>query len=333
MKVSTDKRIRLVSTAMMLTELPELELRKPHAHHFLYEDTMRHLAGRKQPELLNSLLKDGTAYYFLFTYAVNLSWPYLEPLSFPDYLYRYEPALCASKLHLELRELLASADLESLWEGQKTGWEKLERDASTALEDNRIEELLRDFFGDHGRNLFFFPNPLFPELASLGAASDNCLYCIARYPGRSSQKWPHEPGVTLPGEEFGSFGDQPVWSRIVAFHEFCHPLIDPLITAKPELVEALRTSPFSRGVLSAFMDRYPSWEDMLAEFLIYAMTYAYLFHEFDRETAEIFHRTMEERSGFSGVRPMGEPLLRYLEERKNGEYVNLFDYLPVMFNL
>ena len=95
----------------------------------------------------------------------------------------------------------------------------------------------------------------------------------------------------------------------------------------------MRTSPFSRGVLSAFMDRYPSWEDMLAEFLIYAMTYAYLFHEFDRETAEIFHRTMEERSGFSGVRPMGEPLLRYLEEKKDGEYTNLFDYLPVMFNL
>ncbi|MDI9368770.1 MAG: hypothetical protein QM445_10550 [Thermotogota bacterium] len=332
MKVEVDKRIRVMAIALMTSELNQSANQKPHRHHPLYLDTENFIIGSKvRFHELERLLRDGTPSYFLFTYILSHSWPGLEPIEFPSFLERYEPGLCRSGLNKEIRGVLESGTLEKLWESQKPLWNEVEKDAIEALVGNSIERVIGGFFGVIDKELVFAPNPLYPELVSLGASGSDGLYCIARYPGKATEKWPYEPGVTAPDEEFSSYSENFVWSRIVAFHEFCHPLLDPFLSRNAELVKRLEHSPFSLGVLESYGKRYPSWEDMFAEFLIYGMTYAYLLDEFGEEVAESFHKTMEGKAGFTMSDVVGRQLYLYLKASREGRVMKFEDELAEIF--
>ncbi len=166
-------------------------------------------------------------------------------------------------------------------------------------------------FWNNYKELIFAPNPLFPELVSLGASGSDWLYSIARYPGRATEKWPYEPGVTAPDEEFSSYLENFVWSRIVAFYEFCHPRADLFLSRDAELVKRLEHSPFALGILESYGEKYPSREDMFAEFLIFGTTYAHLLDEFGEEVAESFRKTMEDKAGFKMSNVVGRQLHLY----------------------
>ncbi|HDP77754.1 MAG TPA: DUF4932 domain-containing protein [Mesotoga infera] len=313
MKVESDKRIRLMALALMTTELNSSEKQRSHRHHPLYLETEDFI---EESELhfheLERLLRDVTPSYFLFTYILSHSWPDLEPVAFPPFLERYEPNLCRSGVNMELREVVRGGTLENIWESQAPKWKEIEKDAALAFAGSTIDSTIAGFFGRLEANLVFAPNPLFPELVSLGAAGYEGLYCIARYPGKATSKWPYEPGVTAPCEEFSGYSENRVWSRIVAFHEFCHPLIDPFLSRNAELVRGLRETPFAKGVLASYGEKYTSWEDMFTEFVIYGMTYAYLLEEFGEKIAKSFHNTMQEKTGFTMTEMVGKQLHTHL---------------------
>jgi len=182
-------------------------------------------------------------------------------------------------------------------------------------------------FWNNYKELIFAPNPLFPELVSLGASGSDWLYSIARYPGRATEKWPYEPGVTAPDEEFSSYLENFVWSRIVAFYEFCHPRADLFLSRNAELVKRLEHSPFAFGILESYGEKHPSREDMFAEFLIFGMTYAHLLDEFGEEVTESFRKTMEDKAGFTMSNVVGRQLHLYLKASKEGRAMKFEDEL------
>jgi len=333
MRVESDKRIRLMAIALMTTELNSSEKQRPHRHHPLYLETEDFIQGNKLHfHEVKRLLGDGTPSYFLFTYILSHSWPDLEPVAFPPFLERYEPGLCKSGINKELRQVVKTGILEDFWENQASRWKEIEEDAKVAFVGNTIKRTISDFFGRLETNLVFAPNPVFPELVSLGAAGYEGLYCIVRYPGRATSKWPYEPGVTAPDEEFSSYSENYVWSRIVAFHEFCHPLIDPFLSQNAELVKKLSDTPFAVGVSYSCGEKYLSWEDMFSEFLIYGMTFAYLLDEFGEEVAQSFHIAMEDRTGFSMTSALGRRLHACLMASREGNKMTLEDRLVEIFD-
>ena len=81
-------------------------------------------------------------------------------------------------------------------------------------------------------------------------------------------------------------------SRIVAFHEFCRPLIDRFLSQNVELVKKLSDTPFAVGLSDSCGEMHLSREDMFSEFINYGTIFACLLEEFGEEVAQSFHKTM-----------------------------------------
>jgi len=286
-------------------------------------ETIKSLEGYKHLKAVE-FLKDNfnkIPMYFFYAYVLSLEWITFEANEFPDYLYEYVPELINSEFNLYLKEFYEKINIEKVWESQKVQWEETLFDCGKCFEGVYFKDLLSKFFGEINYDLIFYPNILVPQLMSSGASSSNKLYCIARM-----------PGPVKPTEQLMKFSDDVNWVNIVAFHEFCHPLLDYVFRNNKEEVLKSKIIANKINILDEYKKNYPQWDELFSELLIYSMTIVFLRHYISKDAADTFATESEQKTGITLYKQIADILEEYLLEFNTNKYENISDYFSTLIS-
>ena len=316
--VNDDSRIKIITYLLALTDYPKNEQKKrPHRIHKLLNDSIYTLKMFKEHEAVKFIADNINQIpaYFLYAYALSLTYPDFEASSFPYYLYDYCPELVSSNFNRLLKSFYQETTIKDLWKQQEDEWRLICEDASKCFEGIYYKDILEKFFGEVKYDLLFYPNVLVPQLMSSGASSLTQLACIARMPGPVDEDM-----------EVMKFSDDVNWVNIVSFHEFCHPLLDDVFRNNREEVQKSKNIAKNITVFSEYQKHYPEWEDLFAELLIYGMTIVFLRHMISDSAADEFSLFSEQKTGIKLFAKTAAILEEYLIENENGNYITINQY-------
>ncbi len=321
--IRDDSRIKLLSYVLALTDYPQREQkRRPHAVHKILPETREQLScyiDLPAVKQLVNLLNAGIPYFFIQAYVLSLDWPELEPHKFSPYIFEYCPEILETGFNELLSDFYQKANLNELWEKHHKYWEETCKDAEKCFEGIAFKSLLSSLFGKLDYNLVFSPNILVPQLTSTGPSSTTELFCVARMPGPVS-----------PESSIMPFSRDCNWVKIVAFHEFCHPLMDELYRNNREMLERSKKIAERVEVFDEYRNSYPDWEDIFTEILIYSMTIVFLRQIVSRKAAEDFEEESREKTGIKLYSITADLIEEYLLEAGRGKYKTIADYFPII---
>lgn len=323
--VRDDPKIKLLSYVLSLTDYPEKEQeRRPHAVHKILSETRRQLdmyTSLSAVTELKNYLNNNIWFIFIQAYVFSLNWPELEAEKFPVYIPEFIPEIVHSNYNTLLREFYHQTSLSKLWKQHDRSWKDACDDTKKCFRNIKIKDLLTKLFGKLNYDLVFFPNILVPQLISTGPSSTTELCCVARTPG------PAELGMSVK-----SFYEDCNWVRIVAFHEYCHPLMDEVYRANKEVFNEIKKVAKNGSVLNEYRKYYPDWEDLFTEILIYSMTIVFLRYEVSLNAAKDFEQESREKTGIKNYDRVADIIEEYLIEHEKGNYNTISEYFPEIIN-
>lgn len=320
--VRTDNRLRLITSILALTGYSEMEQRiESHELHPIFLETIKWLEPFKEYEAITSMrdiLNSGVQPSPFFHYVLSLSWPDFSSTRTVSSKYIGED------YKLRLKEFSEATRITELWKKQEPAWKSLESDVQEALANVSLKSYLQKIFGTLDGTLVFYPNPLVPRLISAAASNEEEIFCIIRLP----EKAVSESAKTSEGEPIGSYSENSVWTKISAFHEFNHYLLEQAFIKDKDYVEKAKEIAVEKPVLEQYRVSYHEWENMFAEFITFGFTYLFLEENEGSRVADTYLERVEKKTGLTILTSLIDGLREYLEKHSTGEFIKITTYLP-----
>lgn len=320
--VQNDDRIRLISSAMLFTQFINensswlahpLKL-KTLAYLQQYED---HPCIQVTREIAREhWICDFICYAVLLDNDPNSLTPHLSKSSFG-----YELESMATFERYDYSELLRQFSHDSrigdFWDDTADEWDVTIAECCHIIEQGRIEEFFRIFFGDLPVGCICVPNPLLPASFGFGPNDGLNAYSIIG------------PPAVREGEvSYVQWGNG--LSDIV-FHEFCHTFIGKAFTATT-LVE--ETAHWDKCMIykSWFPEAYPNWKNRVEEIAVRALTVLYRCFISGPNEAHAMLQKEQDEFGIALIMPLYDCFARYFNARKDGVTQEFHDYLPELLS-
>lgn len=311
--VRLDDRIRLLSAALAATNWPaQAQQRHPHGTHAHARATARFLAGqRAHPAVLGlqGLLDQGAPLEAMFTYALGLSWPGLEPLA------GAEPAWVPPRWSAQLWALHQQSGLAEWWQSEDAPWQLALAQAQRVFARAAFRPFLLRFVEAVPDQLAFIPSISHPTDQEIGVRLAGELVCIAppRLAWGDSPPWP--------------FDEDPAYVYRAVLGQFGRLLLLEYLRAHSDRLAAAAAAPLP--VSDQFRAMYPSWEEQFVALFIAAAVAIYLEEYVSQKEADAYVLMAHKAQGMTVLPGTINVLRRYLREREAGRYASLLDFLPV----
>lgn len=311
--VRLDDRIRLMSAALAATDWPaQAQQRRPHGTHAHARATVRFLADhRAHPAVLGlqGLLDQGAPLEAVFTYALGLSWPALEPLA------GAEPAWVPPRWSAQLKAFYEQTGLAAWWQSEDAPWQRAQAQAQRVFARAAFRPFLLRFVEAVPSQLTFIPSVSYPADQEIGVRLADELVCIVppRLAWGDSPPWP--------------FDEDPTHVYRAALGQYGRLLLLGYLRAHSDRLAAVTAAPLP--VSDQFRALHPSWEDQFVALFIAAAVAIYLEDYVSQKEADAYVLMARKAQGMTILPGMISVLRRYLQEREAGRYQTLLDFLPV----
>ena len=309
--VRLDDHYRLMSAVLAATNYPQkAQSDHPHGTHAHARATVRHLKPYKDHEAvkgMQGLLDNGAPLEALFTLVAHLPWPSLEMESLPKWV---PPAWNA-----HLADFYQQADLDTWWESNTDLWNAAHEQSRRVFKNAAFVPFLSKFVGDVNETLVFVPNISYPtnrNLALRVGSSELVAICPPRLAWGDSPPWPFDE-------------DKPYIHR-VALAQYARLLLLSFLRANADIVvEAARND---LPVSDQFKSLYPTWGEQFVTIFVAAATAIYL-GELDKAEKRAYMKEQTKVHNMHILPGAVNVFERYLQERENGKFETLADFLPV----
>jgi hypothetical protein len=311
--VRLDDRIRLMSAALAATGWPvQAQQRRPHGTHAHARATVRFLAGQRghpAVQALQGLLDQGAPLEAMFTYALCLSWPGLEPPA------GVEPAWVPPRWSAQLSAFHEQAGLAEWWQSEDAPWQQALTQAQRVLAQAAFKPFLLRFIDAIPESLVFIPSISYPTDQDIGVRLADQLVCIAppRLAWGDSPPWP--------------FDEDPTYVYRAVLGQYGRMLLLGYLRAHSDRLAAAAAVPLP--VSDQFRAMYPSWEEQFVALFVAAAVAIYLEQYVSQKEADAYVLMAHKAQGMTILPGTISVLHRYLREREAGRYDTLLDFLPV----
>ncbi len=320
--VVTDDRLRLLSTALLLTDLPDREQQKrPHKVHPLAEAATIELDHLRTYPCVRTVaeVSENSPFLLIVPHLLRLSWPDLRPRQGVVVEPWEEIGTLTGEGFLQsLRTFRDAVDRTNLWTTTAPAWQALADDLRGVLAERDLARFLELFWGDTGRVFVVLPNPLAPRLAWIGLYAPEAHYAVLP-----------PPLIPLDSPEPVAFASRAVPTRSTACHELSH---GPQFHARkqtsgldPAIGEVMARTPASES----FRKSHPGVAWPFSEVLLRAVQVLYLRHYEGEDAAASLVQQFGEREGLITMTAWADRLEPYLEGRQAGRYHGWEEYLPI----
>lgn len=310
--IRLDDRIRLVSAVLSVTDWPEkAQARKPHGTHAHARRTSDHLKSLRDHEAvkgMQGLLDNGAPMEAMFALVTHLPWPSLKI----DQLPKWVPA----KWNVHLADFYQKADLEGWWQQEAESWDSALAQSRSMFKDSQFREYLSLYVGNVDETFVFVPNISYPsdrEVAMRIGRKD--LYAVVppRLAWGDSPPWPYDE-------------DKPYLHRVTLM-QYARLLLMTFLRANSnQFVEAARSE---LPVSDRFKSLYPTWHEQFVTLFVHAATAIYLEDYMGRAEMRAYVQDRVRVGGIEILPGAVSVLRRYLQERENGKFETIADYMPV----
>lgn len=309
--VRIDDRIRLVSAALALTDWPDkAQERQPHGTHAHSRATRKFLEplrGHEAVQGLQALLNQGAPLEAMFALAMQMRWPGLEIETLP--------AWAPPRWNDHLRDFYGRSGLEQWWVDEDHAWRSSVQEAQRMFRSVRFKPFLFPFVGQVAETLVFVPNISFPTNREVGIRVGNELLCIAppRLAWGDSPPWP--------------FDEDAAHIYRAALTQFGRLLMLAFLRLHADALAPVAATPMP--VNDQFRAQFPSWQEQFTNLFVSAAVAIFLEEHVSKAEAKAYV-LMERKTKEMHILPgMISVLRRYLNERSNGRYHDLMDFMPV----
>jgi hypothetical protein len=315
--VRVDDRVRLMSALLAMTDWPEREQQlMPHGVHLHAKNTRKHLtqfvSDNAAIQTTRQLLDGGRPLEDLFAFSQVLSWPSLRAkrTDSPDWV--------PDGWSAEIRNFYIAGKLANFWKEESDVWDAAVSELETIFEQGDVIEFLTPYLGEIDRTPVFLPNFSYPTAEAVAFAKGNEIFCIAppQLATGTNPPWPYK--------------DDPGWVYRTAFEGFGRVLLMEYLNRHPDA-----TADLQEGKLplpEAFVQANPGWRDQFAKIFVGAATAIFLEETFGEPESKAYIMMEHKSQGFDILPSAVSVLRRYLNEREEGKFNELADYLPVFRN-
>ncbi len=308
--VTVDNRARLLSAVLSVTDWPAREqARKRHRAHVHARTTakwVQHLAKHPAAHSLQTLLERNTPLEAVYSYALRLSWPEL----------RQETVLPWSPPYWDeqLDDFYHQAELETLWDEEEEAWARAQEETQRAIAGVDFRRFLQPFFGAVSERFVLMPNISYPSDTEVGVRLDGTLFCLIppRIAWGDNEPWP--------------FDDDPAHIVRGALAQYAHLLVTAYLRLNAAAIAPTTTTPLP--VSDAFRHTYPTWSDQFTALFVGGAVALFLEETFGPQEARAYVLMEKRTNGLDILPSVVSVLKRYLDERDEGRYGQLVDYLP-----
>ncbi len=308
--VTVDDRARLISAVLSVTDWPALEqVRRRHRAHTHARSTakwVQRFANHPAVHSLQTLLDQNTPLEAVYTYALHLSWPQM----------RMETVLPWAPPYWDeqLQDFYAQAELETLWQEEALPWERAQEEAQQVIAGVDFRRFLAPFFGNIQERFVLMPNISYPTDTEVGVRLDDTLFCLAppRIAWGENEPWP--------------FDDDAAHILRGALMRYAQLLITAYLRLNAAAIAPSTTTPLP--VSDAFRRTYPTWSNQFTALFVGGAVTLFLEETFGAQEAKAYVLMEKRTNGLDILPSVVDVLKRYLEEREEGRYHQLVDYLP-----
>lgn len=309
--VRIDNNFRIVSAVLAATDYPaKAQTHKPHGTHAHARATTRYLRGFRDHEAvrgMQALLDNGAPLEALFTLVAHLPWPSLEANALPKWV----PA--AWNVHLA--DFYQVADLAGWWEQEKNLWDASFDQSRRMFADAHFKAFLAQFVGDIQEDFVFVPNICYPADQEIGVrvgTKELIAICPPRLAWGDSPPWPFDE-------------DKPYIHR-AALSKYTHMVLLGFLRANADVVVEAAKSELA--VSDMFKSLYPTWGEQFVTIFVSAAIAVYL-EQMDKLEARAYVKEQTKIHNMKILPGAISVLKRYLQERENGKFNTMADFLPV----
>ncbi len=324
LKVVVDERLRLLTAALLLTDLPAREQReRPHKVHPLAAMTATQLGHlRAHPCVLTiATVAERSPFLLIVPHFLRLSWPDLVVQPGVVEPWAEIGTLTDEGFLQSLRTFRDEVDRTGLWQMTTPIWKTLVDDLRRVLAERDLIGFLDLFWGDTGRIFIVLPNPLAPRGNWIGLYAPTAHYAVL-------PPWMIPPDSTLPV----AYGHRAVYTRSVACHELSHGAEfhsrKRTTGLEPAIADVMAHTPVSQ----TFRRSHPGPIWPFTEVLLRAIQALYLRHNEDDDAATSFMQRTQQREGLDTLPSWVDRLEPYLEGRKVGRYTGWHEYLAIFLS-
>ncbi len=311
--VKLDDRARLMSAILAATNYPEQTQRiKPHGTHAHARATRKHLANHVAHPAVTAtqeLLDQNTPLEALFALVMLMEWPSMAIPGLPHWAPQNYNEL--------LKDFYVTTQLEQLWEQEKAPWEKSIKEATHAFNGVHFSQFFEPFLGKIEQQFVFFPNITFPSDYDVGFQIGNEVICIAPPPlaWGDSPPWPYDEPTQI------------TYSYRAAMMVYGKVLLRNYLHTHAKALEEITT--IDLPVTDQFKAQHPSWEAQFSTLFLSATVAMYLEEHVDEKEFKSYMLMEKKARGMTNLPGTVSVMQRFLQERGNGKYENLIEFLPI----
>lgn len=315
-KIMLDNRLRLMSSALAITDFPQKEQDKKRYHaHAHARAVLRYLHERKMtthPAIVNlqEMLNQGVPIEALFALAMYFKWENLSAPVLPEWV----PA----GWNTQLWDFYQTSGLEDVWQSADKAWQQSITESERVFSKKvYFKTLLEKFVGEIDEEFIFAPNLLYPANREVGIRVENKLISIVPPPL--------------------AWGDSPPWSfdeetRLaehtypMALAQYARLLMLGYLRANvDEIGDAVNKDLPINDELKA---QYPTWEDQFLVLFKSAVVAIYL-EDYISPTEARGFMLMEKRTRNMTELPGTVSVLRRFLREKGNRYRTFAEFLSV----
>lgn len=309
--IRLDDHFRLMSALLAATDYPRKSQQiKPHGTHAHARATARHLkAYQDHPAVqgLQSLLDSGAPLEAPFTLVGHLPWPSLKIGTLPKWV---PPGWDG-----HLADFYEQAALDEWWSENKHLWDAAHSQSERVFRGVAFRDFLSQFLGPVSEELVFVPNICYPTNRSLAlrvGEQQLVAICPPRLAWGDSPPWP--------------FDEDKPYIHHVALAQYTRLLLLSYLRAHSDI--AVEVAKHELPVGDQFKSLYPTWGEQFVTIFVHATTAIYL-GGMNRAEKRAYVKEQTKVHKMHILPGAVNVLERYLQERENGKFETLADFLPV----
>ncbi len=294
-KIVVDDRVRLLSAVLAVTSWPANEQtvhrHRAHLHARQTAEWVKSCGNHAAVRQMEALLAQGYTLDDLYGYALDLTYPGLEP--------RGTYPVAFDGWNAALRDFANTADLAAWWATNEVPWQTACEQAEQIIGQAPVVALLDAFCGTVPEYLCFMPNVSYPSEKQIGVLSENTLLCVV------------PPPVAWGDNEPWPFDDDAVYVLRCAFSEYARVLMT-------RYVRGARTDEGLPVV----------WDEALLQLFVAGAVAVFLEQAVSPRESGAYVLMERRVNGLAALPEVVEQLKLYLAAREAGNYRHFLDYLP-----
>ena len=305
-RVEIDDRVRLTSSALLLTRFREEQ--SCFKHHPLNDIVFHRIENHKQHPFIKLVNQLSENYWMDKFFAMAVSLELCDGVFVPNPELKYSFPDNYGEM---IQQFSQDARLNELWCQTSLLWDRVCSDCSMLLSNGNVEDFLELMFGPISQKLIVIPAPLIPPSFGFGISNQNATYSVVG-----------PPAISIDDEVIPEYIYWGTLLTSLVVHEFSHSLLlaeeghDNLVERTSHLEGSMHLSGY-------FPDLYSNWEGQLNEMIVRAIEILYLSEE---EGEAVAQRRMEkeiEQFGVTLIEPIFYGLKKYIGNRRVGECAKL----------